>query len=327
MSSSSDTSSTNTDDDLPYVFFTGICMGAADVVPGVSGGTMAFIMGVYERLLDAIKSFNLELLKKLLRFDLRGCFEQVPWKFILALVGGIGVSVLSLVHLVTHLMEHHQAHLFAFFFGLVVASILLLGRQLQWRATALMAGLAGAVAAWLFVTLSPQEMPAQPLYLFFAGMIAIMAMILPGISGSFLLLILGHYLTITTAVKNLKDPSEWGHSVQILLPVALGAAIGLMGFSRVLSWCLNRYHTVMVALLTGFMVGSLRKIYPFKEAVTSMTKEDGEVVVLVDRMVLPDFSSTDFWISVVLAGVGMASILVIDRIHQSRLQAHSQLPS
>jgi len=296
--------------DYGYVSFTGACMGAADVVPGVSGGTMAFILGIYEELLAAIKSVNLALLQKALRLDFRGCFEQVPWRFLLALLIGLGASALSLVHAVSYLMDHHEPMLFAFFFGLVLASIAILARQIRWSGGSVLAIIAGTAFAWAFVTLAPHQIESTPLVLFFSGMIAIMAMILPGISGSFLLLILGQYKFIVDSAKNL--------DVVALLPALLGMVIGLMGFSRILSWCLARYHNLMIALLTGFMVGSLRKIYPFKEVLETLTKKEGEVVVVRDRLIAPALSDPALWQALGLAVLGMGTILLIDHIHRKK---------
>ncbi len=294
-----------------YLVFTGICMGAADIVPGVSGGTMAFIMGIYEELLDAIKSFNIRLLRLALKFKIKECFSQVPWKFLLVLVGSLLITLKLLAGVVHGILSDPvgKAHLYAFFFGLVVASIITLSYQVKWSIQAIVSFIIGTVAAWYIVGLVPSEMPHTPVYIFLSAMVAIMAMILPGISGSFILLVLGQYAFVVGALKDL--------DLKVIAIFATGAAIGLLGFARFLSWLLKHYHVVTITGLIGFMAGSLRKIWPFKDAANTTFIEDrhGEMIPLVEPNRLPDFSSSEWWISLGLALLGVAIIFVIEAIN------------
>lgn len=294
--------------DYAYLCLTGLTMGAADVVPGVSGGTMAFIMGVYQELIDAIKSFDLKLAQKALRFDLKGMMDQVPWRFLLALGSGIMLSILSLSHAVTYFLDHHQTYLYAFFFGLVAASIVAVGLDMRWSANTVLGLVAGTIVAYWIVGLVPNDGSHSPLVLFLSGCVAISAMILPGISGSFILLILGQYAYVIGAVKNL--------DVVTLLPFALGCGLGLMAFARVLSWLFAHYERVTVTLLIGFMVGSLRKIWPFKETLEWMVDRHGDKVPKVERNILPE-PSTELWICLALAIVGFVVILGLNRLRRT----------
>ncbi|MEM8954419.1 MAG: DUF368 domain-containing protein [Verrucomicrobiota bacterium] len=295
-----------------YLVFTGICMGAADIVPGVSGGTMAFIMGIYEELLNAIKTINLRLAQLALKFKIKKCFEHVPWKFLVVLGASILITLKLLAGLIDGVLADPigKVYLYAFFFGLVVTSIFTLGRHVKWNPAAAIALAVGIVIAYLIVGLVPSEMPHSPPYLFFSGMIAIMAMILPGISGSFILLILGQYAYVIEALKNL--------DLKVFIVFGAGAAVGLLGFARILSWLLERFHAITIAALIGFMTGSLRKIWPFKDAEKTTFIEDrhGELVPLKEPNRLPDFSSNEWWIALSLALLGVVVILTIEVIHR-----------
>ncbi|MEL7059315.1 MAG: DUF368 domain-containing protein [Acidobacteriota bacterium] len=292
-----------------YHALTGLAMGAADVVPGVSGGTMAFIMGVYEDLIGGIRSFDLDLARDLFAGRLRSVATRVPWRFLIVLGAGILTSLLTLAHLVSWLLEHRQTELYAFFFGLVVASIVAVAADLRWtpwRAAALAAGAAGA---WAIVGMVPQEAPNTPIILFLSGIVAISAMILPGISGSFLLLILGQYAFVLASLKAL--------DVVAILPLALGCAVGLPLMARGLGWLFARAHDLTIALLVGFMLGSLRKIWPFKEVTPSPA--DDKLASVVERNVLPALGDATTWIALALALVGFAVIFGLDRLRRRLL--------
>ena len=292
--------------DYAYIGLTGMTMGAADVVPGVSGGTMAFIMGIYQELIQAIKSFDVELAKRALRFDVKGVLDHIPWRFLLALGIGIGLSVVTLAHAVTYMLENHQNLLYAFFFGLVAASIVAIGRDVKWSVRTFLALVAGTLAAYWIVGLVPSNAPNTPLILFLSGTVAISAMILPGISGSFILLILGQYAYVISAVKDL--------DVITLLPLALGCGLGLMAFARILSWLFAHYEQITMTLLVGFMLGSLRKIWPFKVTLETMIDRHGEEVPILEKNVLPDFSTSEPWIALGLAVLGFVLILGLNRL-------------
>lgn len=288
------------------LFFTGIAMGAADIIPGVSGGTMAFILGIYEDLLNAIKSFDVELLKLLGKLKIQEALNHVPWKFLVTLLLGIGVAILSLAHAVSWLLEHQPVYLFALFFGLILASIVAIGATLTWNPPTIGMLIVGTVVAYIIVGLVPLDMPHDPLTIFFSGMVAITAMILPGISGSFMLLILNQYDYILGAVKEL--------NILALIPLGIGMAVGITGFSRVLSWLLKRYHQATVAVLVGFMIGSLRRIWPWKVVVETRVDRHGEVVPLVQHNVLPDFASAEFVLALLLCVIGFVVICFLDHL-------------
>jgi putative membrane protein len=288
------------------IFLTGIAMGIADLIPGVSGGTMAFILGIYEQLLSAIKSFNLSLLRLLGQFKFKEALAQIPWSFLISLGLGLGVAIVGMARTMQYLLENQPVYLFAFFFGLIVASIIAVGTRVRWAGPEFIALIVGTIAAYLIVGLVPLNMPNDPLTLFLSSMAAIMAMILPGISGSFILLILGQYAYVLNAVSNL--------DIITLIPVALGAAVGLLGFARVLSWLLQHYHGVTVAALVGFLIGSLRKIWPWKEVLETGLDRYGEVIPLRERNILPNFTGPEVWIALLLAIVGFFILSYIDHL-------------
>lgn len=292
--------------DYVRLFFCGVAMGTADVIPGVSGGTMAFILGIYEDLLNAIKSFDLQLLKLLSKFKIKEMFEHVPWQFLLALFLGIGGAILSLAHLVSWLLDNQQIYLFAFFFGLILASVVAIGITVKWSSITATMLVIGAVVAFVIVGLVPMDMPHDPITIFFSGMIAIMAMILPGISGSFILLILNQYDFVLESVKTL--------DVMTLIPLMVGMAVGITGFARVLSWLLKRYHQATVAVLVGFMIGSLRRIWPWKEVLETRIDRHGDIVPVVQQNILPNFASGEFVLALVLCIVGFLIICFIDHL-------------
>lgn len=294
-----------------YLLFTGFCMGAADIVPGVSGGTMAFIMGVYEDLLAGIKAFDAGLIRKALTFDIKAVFAHIPWQFFLFLGTGLVVAVGLLAGLLHQAYEHHRELLYAFFFGLVLASIGLLARDVPWNLRRLAGLLAGTVLGYLAVTVAPvEQLPSSFAVHCVCGAVAITAMILPGISGSFLLLIMGKYETAIGAVKSF--------DLLTLAPFALGAVLGILAFSRLLSWLLQRWHALIMAVLIGFMTGSLRKLFPWKEVLNTYTKADGELVVLQDKLILPSIDAA-FWQAMGLMLLGVGMIVAIEGIRRRKV--------
>ncbi len=295
-----------------WVFFTGLCMGAADVVPGVSGGTMAFIMGIYERLIEAIKSVDLELARLAARFEWKKAIAHVDGYFLAALATGILAAVLVLSGRVEWALEHQRTLLFAFFFGLVCASVVSLAAKIPWTGPALAWFLLGAVLAWVVVGLLVRPTPATPWMAFVAGAIGVTAMILPGISGSFILLILGQYAPVIAAINDLKAADL--NALRTLVPLGLGMVVGLMLFSRALSWLLERYYQATVALMTGFIAGSLRKIWPFKGDVLQTIQKRDELVE-VHANALPELSSPEFLMALGLALLGFVFITAVDHMH------------
>ncbi|MDL2316361.1 DUF368 domain-containing protein [Desulfovibrio sp. OttesenSCG-928-A18] len=240
-----------------HYYLCGLAMGAADVVPGVSGGTIAFITGIYPRLLGAIEAFDLHFFTDMLRLRFARAFARIPWAFLLPLLAGIATSIFTLAKAVTYALDTWPVFIWSFFFGLIVASILLLGKELKLGAAGTWAGLAlGAVCGWMITGAQSVEIGQSLPIFFFSGFIAICAMILPGISGAFVLVLLGQYSHVIKAVAEL--------DLLILLVFALGCACGIMSFARVLNRLLKHFPNVIMALLTGLMIGTLRAIWPWK---------------------------------------------------------------
>ncbi|WP_247235623.1 DUF368 domain-containing protein [Telluribacter sp. SYSU D00476] len=300
-----------TTSDYLLLFSKGVGMGAADVVPGVSGGTIAFITGIYEELLASIRSVNGEALKLLLAFRIKALWQHVNGTFLLTLLSGIGFSVLSLSRVILFLLANYPVLLWSFFFGLIVASAVVVGKKITgWSPAVLLSGVAGAAIAYFVTVATPTQTPEAYWFLFLSGAIAICAMILPGISGSFLLVLLAKYEFILNAVKDLK--------IGVIAVFGMGCVVGILSFSHVLNWALKKYHSITVALLTGFMVGSLNKVWPWKQTLKTYTDRHGEVKPLVQQNVLPaDFESLTnqdayLGMALVLAAVGFLVVYATD---------------
>lgn len=245
---------------LQYLMITlrGLAMGAADVVPGVSGGTIAFITGIYEELILSINSVNLGVFKEIKSNGLTAAWKKINGTFLVALFAGIGISIVSLAKAISYLLENHATLVWSFFFGLVLASIVYVGKQVgRWTGQAMIYFLIGAAAAYYITELPPMGKSDEYWFIFVSGMIAICAMILPGISGSFILLILGSYEAVIGAVKEMQ--------LAVIGIFASGCVIGLIAFSRILGWMFKKYHDLTVAVLSGFLLGSLNKIWPWKK--------------------------------------------------------------
>jgi len=290
----------------------GCAMGMADVVPGVSGGTIAFISGIYEELIGAIRSFDLEALRLLCRLRLRAFWRHVDGAFLLPVLLGIGTAVFSLARLMVYLLAQHPIEVWSFFFGLIIASALLVGKQIgRWNAKTAAALLAGAAAAWWITVASPAETPDTWWFVMLSGAIAICAMILPGISGAFILLLLGKYQYIMQAVGELNIP--------VIAVFIVGAAAGIVSFSHLLSWLLKRWHDLTVAVLMGFMVGSLNKVWPWKRVVETYTDSHGNIQPLIEANTTPGAFETatqsDAHVgqAVVLCLIGLLAIYGIEQ--------------
>lgn len=258
----------------------GCAMGMADVVPGVSGGTIAFISGIYEELLDSIRSVDATALRLLLRFRLAEFWRHINGRFLLPVLLGIAVAIFSLARLMTYLLTNHPIAIWSFFFGLIVASALLVARQIgRWDWRTVLAFAVGAAAAWWITVATPAETPDDWWFVMLSGAIAICAMILPGISGAFILLLLGKYQYIMHAVGEFDIP--------VIAVFVIGAAAGIISFSHLLSWLLKLWHDVTVAVLMGFMVGSLNKVWPWKETVETYLDSHGVAQPLVQNNIAP----------------------------------------
>ena len=295
-----------------YLFFKGVGMGTADIVPGVSGGTIAFITGIYEALLTAIASINSRLVLQVLRLNLKQALAGLHLRFLVTLVCGIALAVISTSHLMHYLLTEHAVQTWSVFFGLITASILVVAHSINKRITTFPALILGAILSYGITGLIPLYTPEEPWFIFFSGMIAICAMILPGLSGSFILLILGKYAFITAALRNPVNPDN----LEIILIFITGCLVGILGFSRILRYGLARWHDYTLALLTGIMLGSMRKVWPWKITLESQIIR-GKEHVLREENVWPllDF---EFGIALLLMLTGFTLVMLLDKISRRR---------
>ena len=305
-------------------YFCGLCMGTADIVPGVSGGTVALILGVYQRLLSAISSFDAHFLSLLKRMQWTQAARHVDFHFLVALALGILTGVIGLAGLMDYLLTHHRSITFASFFGLILASGLLVGRMTQPKskgqlAACMVLGFVAALGALAIMSLGRVIPLPGYAYTFFCGMIAICAMILPGISGAYLLLMLGKYEEITHILKGLP---RFETTFEDLLTVAVfsaGCLLGLLLFSRVLRWFLRRYWSETMAVLCGFMLGSLYRIWPLQ---IDTTPEVEKFKQKIFQPVWPDTWTSEVAWCLVAAVISLAAVLLIDALG-SRISSKS----
>lgn len=288
-------------------------MGAADVVPGVSGGTVAFITGIYEELLNSIKSCNPAALAVLFKEGPKAFWAHINGAFLLALVLGILTSILSLARVISLALENYPLLVWSFFFGLILASSWHMAKQVkQWHWKTVLALIVGVGVAYGVAELKPSELPPQLGLVFLSGCVAICAMILPGISGSFILLLLGMYSHVLGAIKSF--------DFLLLAAFAGGCAVGLLSFSHLLSWLLARFHDAAMTLLTGFLLGSLYLIWPWKQALSFYENSKGEQMVLTQQNVLPGSylelvgQSPETATCAFLMALGIISVLILEKI-------------
>ena len=289
-------------------------MGAANVIPGVSGGTIAFITGIYERLIDALKSFNLKALAYLLKLDIKGFARHVDLGFLVALGFGVVFSIFTLAKFLKSAYEYHPTLVGAFFFGLIFASIFSVGRMVKrWRAMEVVALVVGLGIAVALAFLNPTEENTNPLYLVVCGVVAMCSMIIPGISGSFILILMGNYkLIVLDAVNNLRQ-LNFAESLPILIPVGIGAVVGLAALSHILSWLFKRYHDTAVSLITGFVAGSLVIIWPWKK-VTESVVIHGKIKSIAWAREWPDVTLANTWVAFGLLAIGIILIVVMEKL-------------
>ncbi|MBN1252953.1 MAG: DUF368 domain-containing protein [Bacteroidales bacterium] len=270
--------------DYIIILLKGTAMGAADVVPGVSGGTIAFISGIYEELLDSINSFNFKNIKELFKNGFKKFWNLVNGNFLAVLITGIAISVLSLAKLLHFLLEEHPILIWSFFFGLIIASAVYVAKEIKgvWNYKIIIAVIIGTIIAYFITTITPapENENTAYWYVFLSGMIAICAMILPGISGSFILLLMGQYKFILSALNDFK--------ISYIITFAFGAIIGLLSFSKVISWLLKQYHSITVAFLAGFMIGSLNKVWPWKHELQAHANQFAQIIPYKQENVLPN---------------------------------------
>lgn len=298
-------------------------MGAADVVPGVSGGTIAFITGIYEELIKTIDGLDLGVLKSFFKNGIAATFIKYNLGFLLSLIIGIAISILSLSKLITYLLKVHPILVWSFFFGLVLASILFIAKQItRWNIAAILIMIIGAVLSYWITIAEPLASPESWWYLIFSGFIAIIAMILPGVSGAFLLLLLGSYETVLGSITGFMEAvlaGEWSTAwdyLSNLLLVAIGAILGIKLFSRALTWLFENHKNLTLALLTGFMIGSLNKLWPWKLVLKTRMNSHGEEVTFLDKSILPQNFDGDALIlyAVLLMVIGFMLILILEKV-------------
>lgn len=300
----------------------GVAMGASDIVPGVSGGTMAFIFGIYEELIDSLHMLGeREFLQALVRLRIRELFRLLNWQFLLAVGSGVLLAVFTMAHTLEWLLVNHPIFLWSFFFGLVLASVLIVGRRIErWQPRLILSLLGGALGAFTLVGLVPRQTPDTWWFLFLSGALAICAMILPGVSGAFILVLLGKYESVLSAVTQ--------QDIVTIGIVGAGAVVGLVTFAQILNWLFDRYHDLTVALLTGLMLGSLRKVWPWKRDVAWLRDESGayvrdslgEPIVTQQLDVLPMLSTsaevTEVGVATALAAGGFVLIVLLNYLAQ-----------
>ncbi|WP_375235546.1 DUF368 domain-containing protein [Winogradskyella sp.] len=312
------------------IIFKGIAMGAADVVPGVSGGTIAFISGIYEELIESIDKINLGVFKIWKTDGFKTAWNSINGTFLVALFSGIAISILSLAKLIKWLLHNEPVLLWSFFFGLVLASILYIAKQIKnWSALVFVAIVLTSILSYYITLAEPFASPDSPYYLLFCGFIAIIAMILPGVSGAFILLILGAYQTAIDTINNLRNGLFTGNMelfkeafINFSL-LALGAIVGIKVFSKLLNWMFKHKKNLTLAILTGFMIGSLNKIWPWKEVLSKRVNSEGIKVPLLEKSILPtnfDGDSQLLMASVFII-IGFFTILLLERLGKDKNKA------
>ncbi len=293
-------------------FFKGLAMGIANIIPGVSGGTLALITGIFERLINAIKAFDIKALQLLIKGNWKAFAKKTDLYFLISLFLGIVIAIVSLAKVFDFLFKNYPVYIWAYFFGLVLASIYFVGKTIgKWNWIVLLFFLLGTAFALYVSFLHPASENSNFWYLFLCGVVAICSMILPGLSGSFVLILMGNYQLVAIHAINNLDPG-------ILFPVALGAIIGLLAFSYLLSWVFKHYKDQTLAVLTGFILGSLNVLWPWKTAeyLTTSTGEfvlkHGEKIVSRYASTIPDQLNYEFWWGMVIIILGILTITAIE---------------
>ncbi|GAB5382681.1 MAG: DUF368 domain-containing protein [Aliiglaciecola sp.] len=291
----------------------GMLMGAADAVPGVSGGTIAFMTGIYEELIYSLKQCGPLALSILFKRGIGPAWQHINGTFLICVFGGIIASIISISHVMVFLLDNYPDLLWSFFFGLILAAVWSVVQHIpKWHAGVVASFIVGAAIAFYITTITPTSIESTPLIVLLSGMIAITAMILPGISGSFILLLLGMYAPMLNAVKSLQFGT--------LAIFAGGCALGLLLFSRVLNWMFEKHKIVTLALLGGFMLGSLNKVWPWKLTLESIVDRHGKVIPLVEQNVLPGTfeaatnQSSHLTLSISLMLVGVFMVFLLEKL-------------
>jgi len=302
----------------------GIALGTANVIPGVSGGTIALITGIFERLINAIKSFNLKALKLIFTGKIRGFIEYTDLKFLIAVFLGIAIAIITIARLFGYLFENYPVYIWAYFFGLILASVYFVGKRVEkWTLTVIFSIVIGTALALVISYLNPANENSSIIYLMVCGVVAVCSMILPGLSGSFVLILMGNYqLVMIDAVNEAR--------LDILIPVIAGAAIGLIAFSHFLSWIFKKFRNQTIALLTGFIFGSLSILWPWKKEIFLMD-ETGEMIIRKGvpeiagyQRIIPETFNTEVIFAILLMILGIATIWILEKGTQGKPVASSQ---
>jgi len=280
-------------------------MGAANVIPGVSGGTMALILGIYEELINAIRSINLKFVRLVTQLNIKEALSSVSWPFLLPIGLGVLLATLSLAEVLSWLLDRYPVIVWSFFFGLIVSSVITVSRVIkQWRISAIVAIAVGTIIAYFLFGAIPVSTPNAPWFIFVSGFIAICAMILPGISGAYILVLLGKYHYILKALNN-KD-------FFTLFIIGAGALVGLISFAQILGWLLKKYHDLTMAILIGLMCGSLRKIWPWKETVTTFIDSHGKEIPSLQSNIIPPSFTIEVGFALLFMLIGILVIWGLD---------------
>lgn len=300
----------------------GLAMGAADVVPGVSGGTIAFITGIYEELIGTIDNLNLNIFKTWQKEGFKQMFITYNLGFLISLFLGVFISIISLAKIISHLLDNHPILVWSFFFGLVLASIIYIGKQIEkWNVLTFVAIILGATIAYYITIASPATAPDEWYYYLFSGAIAIIAMILPGISGSFILVLLGSYSLVLEALTNFIEgllAGDWEIIKTNFIKVftlIIGCLVGIKLFSKILKWMFANKKNITLAVLTGFMIGSLNKIWPWKKVISTRIDRHGAEVPLLENSISPFSFNGDanLMFAIILATIGFVLILLMEK--------------
>lgn len=296
------------------LFFKGMGMGAANVVPGVSGGTIALITGIFEKLIQSIKSFDLEAIKLLFTGKFKALAKKIDLLFLVAVFAGVAIGILSLAKLFGYLLEYYPVYIMSFFFGLILASIFFVGKTIShWNFSIIAFFVIGTAIAIALSLLKPAQANSSNWYLFVCGIVATCSMILPGLSGSFVLILMGNYqLIMIDAVNNL--------DIKILFPVIIGAVIGLILFSNLLSWVFKKFRNHTISILTGFILGSLGIIWPWKIEIATLDSmgqilmKKGAPVIEGYQWFIPKSFSTEVILAIVFALIGVTIIWLTESL-------------
>ena len=293
-------------------FLKGFAMGVANVIPGVSGGTIALLTGIFERLINALKSFDVEAVRLLLKFKFKEFAQYVDFGFLLSVFFGVGVSIISVAKLLEFLFQSYPVYVWSFFFGLILVSVWFVGKSIgKIDVPAAVSFVVGAAVAFGLSVMNPATENTAFWYLIICGAVAICSMILPGLSGSFVLILMGNYQLIMIYAVSHFD-------MGIIVPVAIGVVVGLLAFSHFLSWLLSRYARQTMAVLTGFIFGSLGTIWPWKNPVYLMQDgaevlKNGKPIIQSYQMYFPQEFSAEVAIAILLMIAGMAALWALER--------------